>query len=200
MINRKKKLRIMQFFLLSLSLIILYFSYANHFKLKKSIISKEVQKKLNQQILNEKNDSDIFYNISFNGLDLSGNRYILNAEEATTDKEKPEKIYMKKIDAVFFFKDDTNLKIFADEGIYNNKTLDMYFKKNIKSFYQDSTLSAEKAEIYNSKAQLIISDKIKLTDQNGTLFADKLFFDLKKQTLNISAFENNKVNANIKLK
>ena len=26
------------------------------------------------------------------------------------------------------------------------------------------------------------------------------FFDLKKQTLNISAFENNKVNANIKLK
>ena len=96
MINRKKKLRIMQFFLLSLSLIILYFSYANHFKLKKSIISKEVQKKLNQQILNEKNDSDIFYNISFNGLDLSGNRYILNAEEATTDKEKPEKIYMKK--------------------------------------------------------------------------------------------------------
>ena len=159
-----------------------------------------MQEKVNQQIFNEKNSGDSFYNITFNGLDLSGNRYVLNAEEATNDKNKPEQIFMKKVNAVFFFKDDTNLKIFADEGIYNNKTLDMHFKKNIKSFYQDSTLFAEKAEFSNSKGQLIVSDEIKLTDQNGTLNADKLFFDLKKQTLNISAFKNNKVNANIRVK
>ena len=45
MINRKKKLRIIQFFLLSISLIILYFSYSNKFIVKEKIISEEIQEK-----------------------------------------------------------------------------------------------------------------------------------------------------------
>ena len=32
------------------------------------------------------------------------------------------------------------------------------------------------------------------------MVADKLLFDIKKQTLNIASFENGKVNANINLK
>ena len=32
------------------------------------------------------------------------------------------------------------------------------------------------------------------------MVADELFFDIKKQTLNIASFENNKINANINLK
>ena len=141
--NRKKKLRIIQFSLLLISLIILIFSYSNRFKLSdKDIISEEIQNKVDEQLSKEADGGDTFYNISFSGLDLSGNRYILNAEEAKNDKIKPEIIYMKEIDAIFYFKDGTDLKILAD----------------------------------------------------------KLLFDVKKQTLNISAFENKKVNANIDLK
>ena len=36
-------------------------------------------------------------------------------------------------------------------------------------------------------------------DIRGSVFADKLFFDLKKHTLNIKSFNNNKVNANVNL-
>ena len=32
------------------------------------------------------------------------------------------------------------------------------------------------------------------------MFADKLFFDIKKQTLNVTALENSNINANIKIK
>ena len=32
------------------------------------------------------------------------------------------------------------------------------------------------------------------------MFADKLLFDIKKQKLNITSFNNNKINANINLK
>ena len=32
------------------------------------------------------------------------------------------------------------------------------------------------------------------------MIADKLLFDIKKQTLKIAAFKDNKINANIKLK
>ena len=199
--NRKKKLRIIQLSLLLISLIILVFSYSNRFKFSdKTIISKEIQKKVDQQLSNQSNEGDTFYNISFSGLDLSGNRYILNAVEAKNDKIKPEIIYMKEIDAIFYFKDGTNLKIFADEGVYNNKSLNMVFEKNIEAFYENSTLLAQKAEFSNSEGLLIVSNQIRFKDQKGLLTADKLLFDLKKQTLNISAFENKKVNANIDLK
>ena len=200
-IKRKKRLRIIQFGLLFVSLIILYFSYSDQFRLKnKNIISEEIQDKINKQLLEQTDEGDTFYNITFNGLDLSGNRYILNAKEAKNDKKKPEKIYMKGVDAIFYFKDETNLKIFANEGMYNNKTLDMMFEKNIKALYDDSTLFAEKAEFSNVDGLLIVSNEIKLKDQKGVLLADKLLFDLKKQTLNITAFDSKKVNANINLK
>lgn len=199
--NRKKKLRIIQFSLLLTSLIILIFSYSNRFKLSdKDIISEEIQNKVDKQLSKQTDDGDTFYNISFSGLDLSGNRYILNAEEAKNDKIKPEIIYMKEIDAIFYFKDGTDLKILADKGVYNNKSLNMIFEKNIKAFYENSTLLAEKAKFSNSEGLLIVSDEIRFKDQKGILIADKLLFDVKKQTLNISAFENKKVNANIDLK
>ena len=34
----------------------------------------------------------------------------------------------------------------------------------------------------------------------GTMYADKILFDIKNQTVDISTFEENKINANIKLK
>ncbi len=199
--NRKKKLKIIQLGLLLTSLIILVFSYSNRFKLTdKTIISKEIQKKVDQQLSDQSDKGDSFYNISFSGLDLSGNRYILNAVEAKNDKIKPEIIYMKDIDAIFYFKDGTDLKIFAEEGVYNNKSLNMLFEKNIEAFYENSTLLAQKAEFSNSEGLLIVSNQIRFKDKKGLLTADKLLFDVKKQTLNISAFENKKVNANIDLK
>ena len=63
--NMKKKLKIIQLGLLLTSLIILVFSYSNQFKLTdKTIISKEIQKKVDQQLSSQSNEGDTFYNIS----------------------------------------------------------------------------------------------------------------------------------------
>ena len=76
----------------------------------------------------------------------------------------------------------------------------MDFYKNIKAQYQESELFAQKATYSNSESFLKISDKVRINDINGTMFADKLLFDIKKQTLNIASFNDGKINANIKLK
>ena len=61
-------------------------------------------------------------------------------------------------------------------------------------------LYAQKAEYSNSNSNLTISENVKLEDNKGTMFADKLFFDIKKQTLNVTALKNSSINANIKIK
>ena len=200
--ERKRRLRLIQLILFFAGIILFLAMYAITEKNSKvEIIPKkkqdEVKKQLNDEILNER---DVFYNIEYSGLDLSGNRYILKAKEASNEPNNQNIIKMKAVEAFFYFKDDTILKIFSEKGIYNNKSLDMTFTKNVKAEYEGSSLFAQKAEYSNSKNFLQISEKVVLNDSRGTFSADKLRFDINKETLSIASNENNKINVNLNIK
>ena len=199
--ERKKKLRFLQLLLLLVATLIIVFTYSKRdSELQDKIISKETEKKIQKQIASQSEDGDIFFNIEYTGLDLAGNRYILKSEEAFSKKSNQEIVELKTVEAAFYFKDNTVLKIYSNTGKYNNKTLDMSFFGDVKALYEDSRLFAQKAEYSNSKSYLEISEKVKINDTKGTMVADKLFFDIKKQTLNIASFEDKKVNTNIVVK
>tara|TARA_A100001015_G_scaffold315437_1_gene427252 strand:- start:697 stop:1317 length:621 start_codon:yes stop_codon:yes gene_type:complete len=201
MVDRKKKLRFVQISLLLIGVIIVLFTYLQKNKnIEPSIISKETKIIINDSLLKKnENNSDVFYDISYNGIDLAGNRYILKSKEAKNLKSQPETVYMKEVNAIFYFKDETILKIQSKKAIYNNKTLDIKFEGSVDARYEGSKLLAEKAEYSNSKSFLKISDNVKIQDVRGEIFADNLFFNLKNQTLDISSFDNKKVNANINI-
>ncbi len=200
--ERKKKLKIIQISLLSIGLLIIFFTYyKKDTPIEKEIISKSTQEQLKkQQDQTLKSGNDVFYNIEYSGLDLAGNRYILKSKEAYNTKAKQEIVNMKLVEAIFYFKDDTILYVSSDSGVYNNRTLDMKFDGNVKANYEGSRLFAQKADYSNSKSFLIISENVKINDIKGSIFADKLIFDIKKQKLNIASFNDGKINANVKLK
>ena len=201
MTERKKKLIIIQISLLIIGSLIILFTYSDlNFSDKEKIITTETQKRVDEQLKNESQDGDIFFNIEYSGLDLAGNRFILKSKEAFNNNTSQDIVDMKFVEAFFYFKDGTVLKILSDRGIYNNKTLDMNFDGNVRANYEGSELFAQKAEYSNSKSFLMISNEIKVKDYRGTMFADKLFFDIKKQTLNITSTKNGNVNANVNLK
>lgn len=199
--ERKKKLRLIQLTLLLLGSVIIFFTYyKKETSLKEPIIPKATQEKIKKQLAEDDKDGDVFFNISYSGLDLAGNRYILKSKEASNSKENQETVNMKYVEANFYFKDDTILKVMSDTGIYNNKTLDMVFEGNVKANYEGSKLLAQKADYSNTRGLLIISDKVKVIDSRGTIVADNLSFDIKNQKLNIASFNDDKINANIKVK
>ena len=196
--ERKKKLRLFQVILLIVGIIIIFITYAD----KGFFLNKKINQKVTPLIENETTDQkeNIFYNIEYSGLDLAGNRYIIKSKEATTNASNQEIVNMKFVESFFYFKDDTVLKVTSDYGTYNNKTLDMFFNSNVKANYQNSVPFAENAEYSNSENFLSISGKVKIEDFKGTMFADKLLFDIKKNKLNITSFNDHKINANLNLK
>ena len=202
MIDRKKKLRLIQIGLLVIGTLIILFTYFNQNETSnEKIVSKEKQEKIKKQLENNNTEnSDVFYNIEYSGLDLAGNRYILKSKEARNSKSESDVVNMKFVEAKFYFKDGTVLSVSSDIGVYNNVSLDMVFKGDVSATYEGSQLFAQKAEYSNSKNFLIISEKVKIKDFRGTMVADKLLFDIKKQTLNIASFKDDKINANINLK
>ena len=197
MIDRKKKLRLIQFFLLSFGLLIIYLTYYNkEIATEQETVSKKIQKENEENISEEK---DLFFNIKYSGFDLQGNRYLLKSEEAYFDELNQAIVYMKIVNGEFYFKDGTILYVKADNGIYNNKTLDMKFEQNVKANYLNSELFAEKAEYSNSKSFLSIYENVRINDIQGNLIADKLLFDITSQKLDITSFSNGKINANVNL-
>ena len=197
MIERKKKLRITQFFLLILGLIIIYLTYYN----RESSNTDLVDDKLIKKTLKDGNESDedLFFNIEYTGLDLRGNRYLLKSKKARLDEEKPEIVYMDDVHAIFYFKDNTILYIWSDKGVYNNKNFDMKFSENVRAEYLESKLFAEKANYSNTENYLSIYENVRIDDIRGNLIADKLLFDIKKQNLAITSFNDGKIEANVKL-
>ena len=201
MIERKKKLRIAQFILIFIGITIIYFTYYG----KKSSIDEVIVSETKKEILKKQSSKDNldnkekFINIEYTGLDLSGNRYILKSNQAYLDEISPEIIYMSLVEAIFYFKDDTVLRIWSKKGVYNNKTLDMKFIDDVKAKYLGSNLFAQKADYSNSERYLNIYDNVRIDDIRGDLIADKLLFDIEKQKLNITSFNDGKINANVKL-
>ena len=199
MINRKKKLRIYQSILLIIGIFVVLYTYSKkNNPNQEKIISNSLQEKIEKQLQNKEiKDGNTFYNVKYSGLDLGGNRYSILAEEGTSSEFKSNIVNMKGVNATFYFKDGTVLKIKSNFGEYNNNTLDINFKSDIKAEYGESLLFAELAEYSNSNNFLKISEKVRIKDTKGEIFADNLFFDLKKQTLDIKSSNNNKINANL---
>ena len=187
--------------MLLFGIFIIYITYySKRPSLDNKLLSKTTKEKVEQQKINENEDQpDLFFNVEYTGLDLNGNRYLLKSEEAYLDEKKPEIVFMKKVQANFYFKDGTNLNVWSDRGIYNNKNLDMIFEANVKAEYQGTDLFAERAEYSNTKSYLSISEDVKVDDIRGNLVADKLLFDITKKKLNITSFNNGKINANVNL-
>lgn len=201
--NRKKKLRIIQSFFLISGILIIFYTYNKNIENEdKILISKETQIKIKQQLLDERNNSkDIFYNIEYSGLlDLNGNRYNIKSKEAINNPDIIELVNLNFVDAKFYFKDDTVLKIISEKGIYNNKTLDVEFFGNVRGEYLDSKLFSQKASFSNSEGLVTISDNVKILDIRGKMIADELLFDIRNKTLDIKSNNNAKVKANINLK
>ena len=107
---------------------------------------------------------------------------------------------MKFVEAIFYFKDNTVLSVESNEGVYNNRTLDMSFEGKVNASYEKSKLKAENAVYSNSEGFLTISNNVIINDIRGTMVADELLFDIKTQTLNIASFNDGKINANINMK
>jgi lipopolysaccharide assembly outer membrane protein LptD (OstA) len=199
--ERSKKLKIIQIGLLISGLIIILFTYVIDNQIsKKEISSLKVDKIIDKSLEENQDKIDIFYDIEYVGLDLAGNRYILKSKEAYTDKLLQDTINLKTVKATFYFKDDTVLNVYSDTGNYNNINLNMNFYGNVKATYQNSDLYAQRAEYSNSKSMLLISEEVEVKDSRGTLFADKLIFDIDNQKLNIVSNKNNKINTNINLR
>ena len=190
MIKRRKKIILIQLVIFIVAAFLLYNTYRDKNKVTEEIA--EIKTETNP-------DTNSFVDVEYSGFDLNGNRYTLNAGKADFETKTPEIIDMKNVEANFYLKDGTLLKIISDAGLYNNKTLDMIFIDNVKTTYLSSILISNQLDYSNTNGKLLASGNVQGTSvEKGTFFADNVEYDLTNKTLEFSMLGNKKVNVKVK--
>ena len=190
MTSRKKNLFLIQFTIFLVAVALLYSTYRNKNKETEIFVKIESETSL---------DTNSFTDIEYSGFDLTGNRYVLKAVKADFKTESPELIKMRGVLAKFYLKDSTILTVRSDEGLYNNVTLDMNFKENVKANYLTNFLLADQLSYSNSKGKLIAAGNIRGESiEKGEFSADNVEYDLTNKTLNFSMFGNEQIKVKLK--
>ena len=123
----------------------------------------------------------------------------MTAGEADFKTESPELINMKEVIAKFYLKDDTILTVISDEGLYNNITLDMKFKKNVEADFLTHTLLSDLLSYSSSLGKLIATGNVRGESiEKGEFSADNVEYNLANKTLDFSMFGNKQVNVKLK--
>lgn len=190
MTNRKKNILFLQITIFLIASTLLYNTYSD----KNNEVETLVEKKLDTDP-----NTNSFTDIEYSGFDLTGNRYVLRAKQADFRVDTPELINMEGVNAKFYLKDGTILTVISNNGIYNNITLDMEFKDNVKADYLTHNLLSDLLTYSNSNAKLIAAGNVKGESiEKGEFSADNVEYDLTNRTLNFSMFSGKQVNVKLK--
>ena len=190
MINRRRKIISIQVVIFIIALSLLFVTYRD----KNQVTEKAVK-------IEAETDSDTnnFFDIEYSGFDLNGNRYTLVAGKANFNTNTPEAINMKRVVANFYLKDGTILKVISDEGLYNNITLDMLFKKNVKATYLANTLLSEELDYSSTDGKLLASGNVRGESvEKGKFIADNVEYNLSNNNLDFSMLVDKQVNVKLK--
>jgi len=187
------KRKILQLSLIFIGLCMIFFTY-----FFKSTETKKVFEEDKKEVVKKEDfkDDEInrFENVEYQGIDNSGNKFVIGSDYAQFEQERPEVINMEEIKCTFYFKDNTFLTIVADSGVFNNITNDMKFSDNVKMNYLESVLFSDRATFNNYENQLLVAGNVKGENPQSKLQADELDFDLNTKNLKISMYNKERVN------
>jgi len=182
----KKKIYI-QFFLISLILLIIFVIYQKYFK--ESFKAKNIQKK--DEIIIEENN--VINNITYESIDNKGRRYIIKSEAGTFDEKKPQLISMSNVNAKVTLLDKSIIYINSKEAEYNNITYDTKFYGDVDLEYLEHSMLCNNLNIFFKENLLEAFNDLTYKNSDIIMFADKIEMDLLTKNSKIFKFDENKV-------
>lgn len=171
----QKKL-LLQFFLFTIILIMIFFFYKIYFADKEFDISAKTNS--DQKISKNKKDSNIIYNIEYVAQDNDGNNYIVKSKYGELKNDQSNLIILKKVLATINIKNSPSIEIASDGANYNSINYDTEFYGNVTLTYVDHTITSDNLDLYFQKNLAYFSDNVVYKNLNNSIQADKIEIDL----------------------
>ena len=190
----KTNTKIVQLTLVSIGTLLILATYFLYPKISKNKLLEEGIVQNNQTELDGE-ATNIFENIEYKGLYDINNPFTVKAKKAYILKEQPDVVYMFNMKVILYLSDGRIVTITSDKGNYNKVTYDCFFENNVKAVDGETTILSENFDLLATEDTVIAYKNVVLTNDKGSLRADKVHYDVLEKYYKISMFndKNNKV-------
>ena len=192
-----KKNKIIQFSLVTVGIILFFFTYYSGNKDKIADIDKKTSIGEVDELTEE--TSSIIKNANYIGTDNRGIFFELNAAIAEVKLDEPNISHLQDVLVVIKLKDLRTIHIQSDKAIFNKISNDCEFFGHVKITEQDNVITSDNLDLYMSKNLITAYNNVKYNGMKGFLIADKVDIDILKNEANIFMFDKkNKVQVKYK--
>ena len=138
-------------------------------------------------------ERNTFENVEYKGLYDINKPFKVKSEKAYILIKEPDVIYMTNMYVTLDMDDGRVLIITSDKGKYNKVTYDCFFENNVKAIDGETTVLAENLDLLATEDSATVYNNVFLTNDKGSLRADKVYYDFETMHYQVSMFSDDKV-------
>ena len=182
--------RIVQLSLISIGLFLILATYFLYPKLLKE---KAIEDSMIKTDTTDTKERNTFENVEYKGTYDGNKPFKVKSDKAYILIKEPDVVYMTNMRVTLNMEDGRIVIITSDKGRYNKVSYDCFFENNVKAIDGETTIFAENMELLATKDTAIVYNNVLLTNDKGSLRADKVHYDFKTKYYQISMFSDKKV-------
>ena len=182
--------RIVQLSLISIGLFLILTTYFLYPKLLKEKAIENIMIKTDTTDTKERNT---FENVEYKGLYDINKVFKVKSKKAYILIKKPDVVYMTNMHVTLHMDDGRVIIITSDKGHYNKVSYDCFFENNVKAIDGETTVLAENLDLLATEDSITAYNNVFLTNDKGSLRADKVYYDFETKYYQVSMFSDEKV-------
>ena len=178
---------------LSLISIGLFLILATYFLYPKFVKEGVVEDNMTKTDISDGKERNTFENVEYKGFYDIDKAYKVKSKKAHILTEEPDVIYMTEMHVTLNMNDGRTIVITSDNGRYNKKTYDSNFENNVKAVDGETTVLSENLDLITTEDFATAYNDVFLTNDKGSLRADKIHYDFETKSYRVSMFNDKKV-------
>jgi len=187
--------RIVQLSLISFGLFLILGTYFFFPKIIENKLLEEetVEDVVTKTDMTDSKERNTFENVEYMGLYNIDKPFKVKSEKAYILIKNPDVVYMTNMHVTLDMDGGEVIIITSDKGNYNKVTYDCFFENNVKAIDGETTVLAENLDLLTNEDSATVYNNVFLTNDKGTLRADKVYYDFETKYYQISMFSDEKV-------
>ena len=187
--------RIVQLSLISIGLFLILATYFFYPKMIKNKLLEEetVEGVVTKTDITDSKWRNTFENVEYKGLYNMNKPFKVKSDNAYILIKNPDVVYMTNMSVTLDMDDGRVVIITSDKGTYNKVTYDCFFENNVKAIDGETTVLAENLDLLATEDSATVYNNVFLTNDSGSLRADKVDYDFETNHYQISMFSDKKV-------
>ena len=192
MTTNKKAVQLSLIFIGLFLILATYFFYPKFLKEK---IAKNNPNKIDlaESDITDNENRNLFENVEYKGIYDINKPFTVKAEKALILEENSELVYMTNMRVTLEMNDKRIIIITSDSGRYDKTTYDCFFENNVKAIDGRTTVFADNMDLLASESNAAVYNNVFLTNDEGSLRADKIYYDFDAEYYQVSMFSDEKV-------